>query len=324
MVDTGKFSPKQVSTCDGASVWTIGWLRTGPDLDREAFNEPYPILREYRLTDGKMVNSALERTTFARWPPPAFSGHDFPDLTMRCSGKVLGIYEGASDEWIEYNLSTSRLRRWQLPKQDHPSAEQDKDGNILPKPIGTRLSGIAMLDSGDVYARFVHVQHMADRYQKSVGLYRLEKASDHGDWIEIEAQLVPSTSQVVLTPCMAQTVRIWFTHALANTVGSSRPRRSRTDDSEPIWLFSNAHENRRNGAIRGTVDDLPPSERLCVCPDRLPLTRARSQVLVHYVVGEIFLWHMSHKPVSRELHGPLRRFADYTSISPSRGDPDEL
>jgi hypothetical protein len=29
---------------------------------------------------------------------------------------------------------------------------------------------------------------------------------------------------------------------------------------------------------------------------RLPATRARSPVLVHYVVGEIFLWHMSHKP----------------------------
>jgi hypothetical protein len=133
IVDTGKFSPMQVSTCDGASVWAIGWLRTGPDLDTEALDQPYPILREYRLTDGKMVNSALERTTFSRWPPPAYSGHDFPDLTMRCSGRVLGIYEGASDEWIGYNLRTSSLRRWKLPKQDHPWAEQDKDGNISPK-----------------------------------------------------------------------------------------------------------------------------------------------------------------------------------------------
>ncbi|HEX8892263.1 MAG TPA: hypothetical protein VF783_03010, partial [Terriglobales bacterium] len=86
IVDTGKFSPIEVSTCDGATVWAIGWLRTGPDLDRES-NEPYHILREYRLADGKMVNSALERTTFARWSPPARSSHhNFPDLTMRCSG----------------------------------------------------------------------------------------------------------------------------------------------------------------------------------------------------------------------------------------------
>jgi hypothetical protein len=144
IVDTGKFSPTKVSTCDGATVWAIGWLRTGPDLDRES-NEPYRILREYRLADGKMVNSALERTTFAPWPLPGFSGHGFPDLTMRCSGKVLGIYEGASDEWIEYDLSTNKLSRWRLPKQDHPWAEQDKDGNILPKPnVQTSVTGIAM------------------------------------------------------------------------------------------------------------------------------------------------------------------------------------
>jgi hypothetical protein len=36
-------------------------------------------------------------------------------------------------------------------------------------------------------------------------------------------------------------------------------------------------------------------------------------LLIHYVVSEIFLWLMSPKPVSRELHGPLRRFADYSS-----------
>ena len=34
----------------------------------------------------------------------------------------------------------------------------------------------------------------------------------------------------------------------------------------------------------------------------------------HYVVGEILLGHMSSKPVSRELHGPFRRFADYTDM----------
>ena len=38
-----------------------------------------------------------------------------------------------------------------------------------------------------------------------------------------------------------------------------------------------------------------------------------SQVLVHYVVGEIFLWHMSPKPVSREFAAPLVRDADNTS-----------
>jgi hypothetical protein len=48
-----------------------------------------------------------------------------------------------------------------------------------------------MLDSGEVYASFVHVKHAVDRYQKSVGLYRLEKAGDHGNWIEIDGTVGP-------------------------------------------------------------------------------------------------------------------------------------
>src|SRR5437879_2670516 len=193
MVNTGKFSPIQVSTCDGATVWAIGWVRTGPDLDREARDEPCHILREYRLADGKMVNSTLERTTFEPWPPPAFSGHDFPDLTMRCAGKLLGIYEGASDEWVEYNLSTNRLSRWKLPKQDHPWAEYDNHGEVLPIPYRrTRISGVAMLDSGDVYASFLGLVKDSPPMKMQVGLYRLKKTGDHGDWIAVPGTLGPN------------------------------------------------------------------------------------------------------------------------------------
>jgi hypothetical protein len=192
MVDTGRFSPKQIDTCGGATVWAIGWVRTGPDLDREATDEPYHILREYRLADGKMVNSTIERTTFAPWSPPAFSGHDFPDLTMRCAGKLLGIYEGASDEWIEYDLARGELSRWQLPKQDHPWGEYDDDGKILPISYRrTRISGVAMLDSGDVYASFVRLVKDSPPMGIQVGLYRLKKTGDRGDWIAVPGTLGP-------------------------------------------------------------------------------------------------------------------------------------
>ena len=40
-----------------------------------------------------------------------------------------------------------------------------------------------MLDSGDVHASF-H-QYVVDTHQTTVGLDRLEKASDHEDWIEV-------------------------------------------------------------------------------------------------------------------------------------------
>ena len=46
-----------------------------------------------------------------------------------------------------------------------------------------------MLDSGEVYASFR--QYIVDTHQVTVGLYRLEKAGDHGNWIEIDGTVGP-------------------------------------------------------------------------------------------------------------------------------------
>jgi hypothetical protein len=195
MVDTGHFSPKQISACDGTTVWALGWIRSGPDLDREARDESGDILREYRLSDGTMVRSTLKRSMFPPTSRPAFSGHDFPDVTMRCSGKLLGIYEGASDEWIEYNLDTDTLSRWKLAKADHAWADQDTEGNILPKPdIRTSVTGVAMLDNGEVYASFLR-HSWSGKAGSTLGLYHLKKSGNHANWDPIESTLAPANQQ---------------------------------------------------------------------------------------------------------------------------------
>jgi hypothetical protein len=64
---------------------------------------------------------------------------------------MLGIYEDASDEWIEYDTDISKLTRWKLPPQTHHFAQYDSSGKILPFPVHpTFITGVAMLDSGDV------------------------------------------------------------------------------------------------------------------------------------------------------------------------------
>jgi hypothetical protein len=73
LIDTGRFAPMKISTCDGATVWAMGWLRAPPYFDREG-DEPYDILRLYRLSDGKIVDSELPRNTFPAWPSPARAG----------------------------------------------------------------------------------------------------------------------------------------------------------------------------------------------------------------------------------------------------------
>lgn len=110
---------------------------------------------------------------------------------MQCRGEVVGIYEGATDEWIEYDASTNKLTRWKLPKRVHPWVEYDETGKELPRPKEeTYITGVAMLDSGEVYASFrYHPETNAFNSKVEVGLYRLEKVTDQGRWVPVDSTL---------------------------------------------------------------------------------------------------------------------------------------
>jgi hypothetical protein len=140
------------------------------------------VLRLYRLRDGKIVDSELPRSSFERWP---IGGLGLPELTMQCRGTTLGIYEGVSDEWIEYYTANSQLTRWNLPKVTHHSIQYDSSGKQIPSPIHvTSITGAAMLDSGEVYASFEHTARDGSA-RRTMGLFRLEKSSEQASWAPI-------------------------------------------------------------------------------------------------------------------------------------------
>ena len=189
LIDTERFAPTQISTCDGATVWAMGWLRAPPYFDREG-DEPYDVLRLYRLKDGKIIASALPRSSFpARSNPSSPGGFESPELTMQCRGTTLGIYEGASDEWIQYDTANSKLTRWKLLKQTHHFMQYDSEGKELPFPVHpTFITGLAMLDSGEVYASFVHEARDGSA-KATVGLFRLQKAAEQSMWSLVDGTL---------------------------------------------------------------------------------------------------------------------------------------
>ncbi|MGH9499411.1 MAG: hypothetical protein ACRD3L_09740 [Terriglobales bacterium] len=179
VVDTERFVPDVISTCDGEAVWAMGWQRAASDPYRED-DKPYNVLRQYRLGDGKIVASELPRSSF-RYAPTDRP----PTLTMQCRGKLLGIYEGRSEQWIEYDGTNGHLTRWKLPKVTHDFARYDSSGNQMRTPIHvTHITGVAMLDSGGVYASFVHVARDGSA-KATMGLFRMEKSGDHGNWVPI-------------------------------------------------------------------------------------------------------------------------------------------
>jgi len=182
MLDTRKYAVTRVSACDDSTVWAMGWVRIN---ERES-TRSYPVLRQYRLSDGKRLTAALDRASFPKWPGPALRGlHELPDLTMQCRGTTVGIYEGATDEWIEYDTSRGVLSRWKLPQATHPWAEYDADGHNLPERLfGSSITGVAMLDSGKVYASFVTRNRDGSAQW---ALYQLRKEGHSGEWLPIGA-----------------------------------------------------------------------------------------------------------------------------------------
>jgi len=108
---------------------------------------------------------------------------------MQCRGTTLGIYEGASDEWIEYDTANSKLTRWKLTKQAHHFAQYDSSGKMLPFPVHpTFITGLAMLASGDVYASFVH-QARDGSAKPTMGLFRLQKTAEESTWSLVDGTL---------------------------------------------------------------------------------------------------------------------------------------
>jgi len=181
IIDTERFAPRTISTCDGSTVWAMGWLRAPPYFDREG-DESYDVLRLYRLSDGKIVDSKLPRKSFPRYSG-LFVG--VPELTMQCRGTRLGIYLGTSDEWLEYAAGDSQPTHWKLPKQTHHFAQYDSKGEVLPLPVHvTFITGLAMLDSGDVYASFVHEARDGSA-KATTQLFRLEKSNEQARWVPV-------------------------------------------------------------------------------------------------------------------------------------------
>jgi hypothetical protein len=189
LVDTERFAPSRISTCDGTTVWAMGWLRAPPHFDREG-GEPYDVLRLYRLSDGKIIESDLPRSSFpGRSRPSSPGGFESPELMMQCRGTILGIYEGASDEWIEYDSSNSKLTRWNLTRQTHHFMQYDRDGREVGFGLHpTFITGLAMLDSGDVYASFIHEARDGSA-AATVGLFQLHKAGLEATWLQVGGTL---------------------------------------------------------------------------------------------------------------------------------------
>ena len=181
LVETNGFVPRALCSSDGKTVWAAGFIG-GADSDTHS------ILREYRLSDAKMLRAVLDAATFPKWPL-AVEGRGTKDFFLQCAHDKVGMYAGATDEWIQYDVSKGELKRWKLPKLTHHWVFNDKNGRIIPNPVErTEITGLAMLDSGEVYASFIHYFRGQPK-ERSFGLFKLQASDREAHWHAVEGTL---------------------------------------------------------------------------------------------------------------------------------------
>jgi hypothetical protein len=181
LVDTGGLVPWGLCSSDAETVWAAGFIG-GPD------SHAHSILRQYRLNDAKLLRAVLDPATFPKWPM-ATLGRWTHDFFLQCTHDKVGMYVGATDEWIQYDVPKAELKRWKLPKLAHHWAINDKNGHIIPSPVErTEITGLAMLDSGDVYASFMHYFRGLPK-GRSLGLFKLLVSDKEAHWVTVEGTL---------------------------------------------------------------------------------------------------------------------------------------
>lgn len=168
-IRTSPFYPLKVCATGNGTVWAYG-----KELEESRAVEPrqdYPMLREYSFEKGQL-RAALDRTT-VRPPNSVPVGGASHEVQMRCNAQKVVLINGATRELVEYNLSSSRVRRW----------------TIAPLPGGVdfkHITGAALMDSGEIY---VSTYDAPRRDALTRILQLVPNASGGADWVPVTAIL---------------------------------------------------------------------------------------------------------------------------------------
>jgi hypothetical protein len=133
VVRTSPFLPVQICSSDEeGTVWSFGF-----DRDQEGRGVVNSlVLRQYSFEKGQL-QAMLDRSTLG----PAWSlynGHYPGELNLRCNSQTVGIYNGAANQWIEYDIRAKKLTIVKVTP--------------LPPPKEIHITGFALTESGGIFA----------------------------------------------------------------------------------------------------------------------------------------------------------------------------
>jgi hypothetical protein len=170
-VTLGAYEPEKVCSTDDGTLWMVG-----QSLADEMQGISYTMLRNYSI-DGKLLHEYLNRKDLpvqdlnlsARL---AKQGSDHARLFLACGAGVVGTYIGPGHTWAQVHLSDYSARFWWVK----PPAKDTRSKGTM------RVTGLALLDEGNIYASFTPSDDQ--RFPPQWSLYKLDVGQGHtGTWI---------------------------------------------------------------------------------------------------------------------------------------------
>jgi hypothetical protein len=169
VVRTTPFLPIYVCGADDGTVWSYGI-----DRDEEGRGVEKSLrLRQYSFDKGQL-RALLDISTLKPGGWKLIRGRYPGEISLRCTSQKVGLYNGGSGEWIEFDIAASRLRVTKV--------------NPLPPPKTMRITGFALTEAGDVFASL----HERSSSPARSGLFRLGfDSAGLGSWIPVKNTLGP-------------------------------------------------------------------------------------------------------------------------------------
>lgn len=162
VIRTTPFVPVYICGGQSGTVWSYGFER---DENGNRI-ESGPMLRQFSFEKGQLQTMLNISGLNPGWSLP--EGKYPGEISMRCNANSVGIYNGRSSEWVQFDFNTKTL----TVKQVDP----------LPPPSQLRITGFAMTDAGDVFASF----HDRSKSTPMSGLFQLTfDASGSGKWTPV-------------------------------------------------------------------------------------------------------------------------------------------
>jgi hypothetical protein len=169
VVRTTPFLPVYVCAAEDGTVWSYGI-----DRDEEGRGVESSLrLRQYSFEKGQ-IRATLDTSVLNSVGWTLDRGEYPGQISLRCTSQKVGLYNGRSSEWVEFDIPTNTLKVSKVEP--------------LPPPKELRITGFALTESGEVFVSL----HDRSSQPPHSGLFRLSfVGSDAGKWLPIQDTVGP-------------------------------------------------------------------------------------------------------------------------------------